>query len=436
MNTFQTGLLLAFGFLVIVAVLVFSGVLPGAKGPNEGIGGVVVVWGPYPTETVDTALREFKRQYEKEFTLTYVAKNPATLEQQFVEALAAGEGPDLVILPHTSLLRQQNKLVQLPYTSLPERTYTDTFLRAGALYLDTTGIWALPFAVDPLVLYYNVDRLSAARLAAPPTTWAELQTQVPSLSTADRSGNLLSSAIPLGNFGNINHAKDILALLIMQTGNPIVSRVNDGYQARLGGNVGGQTNNASTEALGFFHRFSDPANPLYSWNAAQPEARDAFVRGQTAFYLGYASELPRLRQQNPQLNLDAASVPQLSASAALTFGRLDGLSLVRGSRNAATAVRAAYLLTSKEASQALVPAAGLVPARIDILRILPPGAIEATFYQAAIMSRAWLDPDPERTREIFRAMSDSIRAGAQSPESAIGAAVNQLNALLANFSAS
>ena len=50
-----------------------------------------------------------------------------------------------------------------------------------------------------------------------------------------------------------------------------------------------------------------------------PESLDAFVRGQTAFFFGYAYHLPFIRARAPKLNFNIVSVPQVNSQAPVNF---------------------------------------------------------------------------------------------------------------------
>ena len=437
MSTFQLTLIGLFIFFLIFGVLVFSGILPGFRPPQGGQGGTVTLWGTFAADDFDGAFESFREAHKGEFTLNYEAKDARTLSAELVEALASGAGPDLVILPQAELYAQLNKLLPLPYEAFPERNFRDAFIREAELYLGQDGIFALPTVVDPLVMFVNKDLLAAARLPQVPKTWADLQAVIKNLTIADAAGNLTQSAIALGHFQNVAHAKDILAMLMMQAGNPIVAGSEAGLGPVLRQSLGFAPGAGSPtlEALAFFGRFADPANSLYSWNSAQPNSRDAFARGQLAFYLGYASEWPRLRQQNPQLNFDVAQVPQpaapsgAAASRTLTFGRLYGVSVLKGSSNPVTAWQGAGLLAGAEGTRTLSALTGLPAARNDQLGALPREPEKTVFNQAAIVSRGWWDPAPAETERIFRQLIEQIQIRRVQPAAALEQAEREMSLL-------
>lgn len=435
MNGFQLGILGIFIAALIIGVLIFAGVLPGFRAPTGGAGGTVVWWGTIPADKIQLMLETIRRDYKDQFTLDYVEKNPATLESDLLEALALGRGPDLVTLTSDILLRQADKLQPIPYASYSKQTFKDTFvlgthIRDWELLFGRDGTFGLPLYVDPLVLYYNQDLMANAKVPVRPRTWKNLADVIKLLTQTDGRGNIGQGAIALGSFNNIKNAKELLALLILQSGNPIVARRNGDPAVTLKDSFGFNKQPAG-EAIGFFLRFTDPANTLYSWNSSQGEARDTFLRGKLVMYLGFGSEAGKLTAQNPQLNFDLALPPQREVGGReLTIGRFTFLALPRGAKNPTTAYQVASLLSGPELDKMIALAVNLPPARNDLLRALPTDSNLALLYQAAIVTRDWLDPAPDKTQGIFRRLVESIALGRIEPARAVNDADVELQALL------
>src|SRR3989344_4219405 len=127
-KTFQIVLLLVFGVFVIIAVIVFAVGRTGSEG--DTIGGEVTVWGTFPEQTMNTLFGDIALEHNN-FQISYVEKGTATFEDELVQALASGRGPDLAIIPHTMILAQKERLKPIPFTVLDERTFSDTFIDAG-----------------------------------------------------------------------------------------------------------------------------------------------------------------------------------------------------------------------------------------------------------------------------------------------------------------
>lgn len=432
MSTFQLGILIAFMAFLAIAVLLFAGVIPGFRTPTGGYGGEVTLWATIPDPVIRPIIDRVNQEHSKEFTLRYVAQNKATYEQVLIDALASGKGPDIFALPQDLIVKHEDKIFTIPFASLSERTFKDTFAEEGELYLTKEGVIALPFSIDPIVMYWNRDIFSGEGLSNPPLYWDEFLTLSPALTNIDQSKNVLRATVALGAFDNIDNAKDILALLFLQAGSTIISRGEQGFSPTL---LERNTANQSPaeSALRFYTEFSNPSQNIYSWNRALPSSRDMFTRGDLAVYFGYASERDAILKKNPHLNVDVALVPQIrDEKVRKTFGRMTGLAIAQNSKNIQTAFSAAYLMTGPDIGGAIAEALTLPPARRDLLSKKPTDAFGAVFYDSALISRAWLDPDPKETYTIWKEMIEGVSSGRFKVGEALFSASQQLGSLRSN----
>jgi ABC-type glycerol-3-phosphate transport system substrate-binding protein len=420
LSALQVGLLFLSGFAAVFAVLVFAGVIPWFGGKSSQFKGEVVLWGTTPEAAVRSFFEDFNEAHENEFSVRYVAKSVDTFDTALVEALASGIGPDMIFLPHDLVIRHQDKVLLLPYESFSLRNFKDTFIDAGELYTDSQGIIAFPITVDPLVMYWNKDFLSSHGRAVPPRFWDEFLTFAPALSSQTQTGDIKESAVAMGESANIKHAKEVLSMLMLQTGNPIVQRNDKGLFTSVLDNGRGDTILSAGSALRFYTEFSNPSKLAYSWNRSLPEAKDFFVSGKLALYFGFASELPDIRAKNPHLNIDVAQIPQIrDESLRATFGSLSGVAVLKTSNNPTAAFQALFALTKQEASLPFATIVSKAPVLRSALLNAPADPFTSVFYSSAPMSRAWLDPDRNATDLIFKTMVDEVTSGRAGENDAI-----------------
>ncbi|MDO8492159.1 MAG: extracellular solute-binding protein, partial [bacterium] len=360
LTQFQIILLAIFGFFIVAGVLFFA-LYRGGAGQDLP---PLVLWGTYPKQMMDSFLggEVFQGQPIK---FTYVEKDEATLDQEFTKALADGAGPDLLILPQNLLIKEQSRLVTIDQKTLSERNFKDIFIEGSELFLGGNGALGIPFSVDPLVMYWNRTLFTNAGLPEPPKTWDQFFALVPKLTEYDQGGNIRKSAVALGSFQNITNAKEILATLLLQAGTSIVSIVDGKLVVVLQENSGGGASPAES-ATAFYTGFSDAAKGNYSWNRAQPSSSRAFVDGTLATYFGFSSELPQIRQKNPNLNFDVAPLPQLkNAKTKQTYGKFTAVVIPRQAKSPPSSLNGAALLTSAPILTAFAEASGLPPVRRD-----------------------------------------------------------------------
>ena len=425
MSKFQIILLVIFGAFIIIAVAAFS-LYRGSNANNVA----VTVWGDISSRDFNLLLNTSFFSQDRTQSVKYVEKSVETIETEFTEALARGIGPDLIIITQDKFWKEKPKLAVIPYGSISERDFKTTFVEEGELFLDQTGLYALPLSIDPMVLYYNRDLLSAAGQARPIAYWDEIYAAALNLSKRDAAGNLITSVIALGEARNIPHAKDILSLLLLQAGTPITSQTASELRSQISNNFSLPVSPAES-AFDFYTQFSNQTKVFYSWNRSLINAQTHFTSGDSAYYLGFASELRVLRNKNPTLNFGVALVPQSRVSGkTITFGRLRGVFISRGSRNPSAALVVATKLISKESALFLSQTLFLPPARRDLLSEKPTDAILSVFYDAALQSRGWLDPDTTATKLIFHEAIESITSGRARTLEAVNKVNRDLDALI------
>ena len=414
--------------LIIVGVIIFA---TGGFGSSGKESGNVVIWGTIGAGEFTNFLQNSQIANDKTVTVTYVEKNENTFDQDFVEALATLKGPDLFFLPQDSIVKHHDKVITIPFQSYPERTFKENFVEEGELFLTSTGALALPFIVDPMVMYWNRDTFSSAGLSVPPKHWSEMYDLSVQLSKKDNNLNIIKSTVALGEYTNITHAKELIGLLTMQAGSPIVVRREDDSLNNLLNNPLNFPVAPANRAVSFYTEFSNPLKPYYSWNRSLPSSKSFFLSGDLALYFGFASELADLRLKNPNLNFDVAPVLQSKdADKIITFGKIIGLAVPKSSKNVAGAFKVASLMTSASSIGELSKITGLPPVRRELLVNKPQENYLSVFYDGAIQSRGWLSPEASKVDPIFKEMIESITGGRAMPSEAINKASSQIDLLL------
>ena len=408
MSTFQIAILAVFAALAVAGVGIFAFVVGGQQ--TETIG-AVEMWGTFDEAAVSAVLRQLSEGDSRFKNITYIEKKPETYSKELTEALAANRGPDVYILRHDDAIRDAAKLTPISYEALPKEQFNNTFIQGAEPFLSLDGVLAIPLLVDPLVMYWNRDILSTAGFSQPPATWDELYNFATKVTKKDDTNSIIKSAIALGEYQNVTHAKDIITLLMLQAGGTITRYQGDELISSLGSRSN-EAQQPSEAALRFFTEFANPSNAFYSWNRAQRESRSAFGANALALYLGRASEEPLLRQANPNLNFAVAAVPQLKTREySLNVGTVYALAIPRTSKNPGGAQQAVYILASQQSSLLFAQAIGIPSARRDVLNAGATG-LDEVFNMQAIITRAWIDPDPDKTGELFRAMIEGVTSGA------------------------
>jgi ABC-type glycerol-3-phosphate transport system substrate-binding protein len=416
-----------FIFVAVVALLVFAGVI-NVGGDSEQAQGEVTVWGTIPFSVMQ---KYIDQTVTSDLRVNYQVQDVATYESDLVNAIAAGRGPDLFIMPHEQILRNKDKVFEVPYGNFPRRDFTRRYIRASELFLTETGVMALPVAVDPLVMYYNKNLMDSAFVLDVPEFWDQVLPFTESISVSDANGRVSISGAALGTYENVNHAKSIISALMIQNGNRFVDTDPSSGKYRSTLALNQDKSLESQQTLQYYTSFSNINNANYSWNEALPTSTDMFIAGDLALYFGPASELTDIRRKNPNLDFDVALLPQLSErSNKSTFGSLTGIAISKQSPNIAGALQVASALTGPDIAGALSAEINQIPARVDLLRDRPDEAYLTLFYNSAIISDAWIDPSFNATSDLMRSMVRNINTGALSVSESISRSHVDLNTIL------
>lgn len=205
--------------------------------------------------------------------------------------------------PETTITVDQ---VTMPTLSGVKANFVGTVVNDAVM--DGT-LYGLPLALDTLAIYYNKDLLDKAGIPLPPKNWNEFLDAVKKSTKFSKEGDIIQSGVALGTGKNIDHVFDIMSLFMMQNG-VTIARGNAVVFAPPAdtSEVAGLS---IIQALRFYTDFADSTKEVYTWNDGLGSSFDAFTRGKSVFYIGFASDLPRIQGAAPQMNLDVIPMPQL-----------------------------------------------------------------------------------------------------------------------------
>ncbi len=426
MSKFQISVIGIFILCIILGVALFANYK--SSNQDDGIP-VITIWGTFPASTFATYVQQINSTRQTQFSVNYVQKSLSNFDNDFIQTLARGQGPDVILVPQDFVSKHTDKLVPIPYTILTERDFKNSYISEAELYLTSRGALAVPFTIDPLVMYWNRDIFNNVGIATPPIYWDEFASVIKKINQKDTNSNIRRSAIALGEFNNIDHAREILSALFLQAGNPITAQ-GEVIESTLGDRkyAGIQS---STPAVAFFTQFSNPQNSQYSWNRSLPSSKSWFLSGNLATYFGFASELFNLRDKNPNIDFDVAPLPQArTGKNRVTYGSMYGFSIVRTAVDQLGAYTVLQILTAPDSLALLSDLMYLPPVRRDMIATGSTDPYQVIFYNSALVSKNWLDKDPSKSSTIFQNMIESITSGRVDVRTAINTASDSLDLYL------
>lgn len=425
LSSFQIILTAIFGVIAVVAMLVFSGVLPGYKkqGGSKGPTIQVSLWGPLPDGQISRVLSGVNKE-NKPYNINYTEIPAHSYEETVVNALASGKGPDFWIISQDMILKNKDRISVIPFLVYPERNFRDNFVDISSLLIEPKGegLTGIPFLADPLIMYWNKDLFSSAGLSQPPKNWDDFAEAVTVFTQKNDVGNIVQSGTALGELSNIKNGKDILSMLMIQSDNPIIKVDNVNNLKIVLGDDDNAGNNPAVSAINFFNSFSDPSKDIYSWNKALTEAGDMFAKGSLAMYFGYASELPDILERNPHLNFDIAEVPQIKGDKTKTsFAKMYSFAIMKNISQAKkqAVINSVLFITSANVAKSFSQETGLASLRRDLLSERTTDAYFGLVNKAVVMAKSWLEPDGAEVRRIFKDMIESTASGSLSADASV-----------------
>lgn len=313
---------------IVPVVLVVTGVLKGKQQTVNPI--TMTVWGTEDDERGIAAMIAKYRQTRSYVNIVYTKVRSEEYANELISAWAKGTGPDVFFVPSAWIGQMTQYAVPMPSnltvpqvitsknwlgTSTKVTTVTKAAPSLASLqnqYIEAAmddvirdgQVWGLPLSMDTIVTYYNKDLTNNAKIFEPASTWDRLQSQVTSnhLTITDEQGRLVQSGVALGTTTNLPYATDLLTLLMMQNGSPMITA---DRQAHL-------SDDNSLQALRFFLSFAQAKKSNYSWDETQTSARDAFIQGKVGYFFGTLAD--RAAIEASSLNWGVAPMLHIRAS--------------------------------------------------------------------------------------------------------------------------
>ena len=403
-----------------------AAILPGCKEPTKKA--ELEFWGVFDDSDVYQPLIEaFNKEFPK-IKIKYYKKTYQTYEDDLLEAMASGRGPDIFMLHHTWLSRYEDKIWAAPPALVSQKEIQDNFVDVVADDFVKDGyITAIPLSVDTLALYYNKDIFNTSGIPQPPTTWDEFLNDVEELTIKDERGNIVRAGAALGTARNINRSTDILALLMLQSGAQMVNQ----QKTKAAFNQKTGDFNPGQRALEFYTDFANPGKSIYTWNTRMDYSIDSFSQGKTAMMLNYSYQLPVIRAKSPYLNFGIAPMPQIKESTkALNYANYWGLTVSRNCQNSEEAWQFIAWLTEKEKAKKYLELAEKPTARRDLILWQKNDPDLGVFAEQALTAYSWEQVDNSAIEQYLADMIESVVLGQATIKEALDRAANEVTLLM------
>lgn len=418
--------------LAAVSVVLLSAGCGGGGNAQQEI--TLKIWKPFVDSDKMGVIISAYRKTHPNVKIEYTKKNIENYESDLLNALAAGNGPDIFSINNTWLPQYLDKITPASDKLFTVRDYKEQFVDvvANDLIRDNK-IYGTAMWVDSLGLYYNKDLLGTAGISTPPKTWDQLARDVRKIKTQDSTGYFTRSGVAMGNVSNVNRAQDIVYLLMLQAG--AIPWSADGRTPQFANNIqrSGQSVNPGVLGVDFYTSFANPARENYNWNADSDYSIDAFANGRAAYLYGYSYTREQILAKAPNLNFDVANVPQYDLGQPSVNYASYYAEVV--SKQAGTAVQAAAwdflkFATSKEALDAYYAKDKQPSSRRDLIALQTSDLQIGVFAHANLTAKSFPKYDEAKFDGIFAEVINNILLGGQTVDNALARAQTQAGALV------
>lgn len=424
-------------FILLVVLVLFIVTRPEKKPAATP---TITIWDSFDSED---NFREIFDQYlaeNKDLEIKFIKKDPAKFEEESINAFAAGQGPDIWVVPNNWLPKHHDKLSTLAEKELDSKhkksndeTFKNTFLDVA--YQDCVieaQVYGLPLFIDSLSLFYNTELfnvkiseyakahtgqdISTVRqlFNNPPKTWEDLSEFIKYYG---------AGAIALGGARNVEHASGILTAMMLQYGAKMTTDDKTAALFHASNNAFSDLAYPGTKALSFYTSFGSRDDPNFTW-ADNTSDYQAFTSGQLAMYLGWSRQAQDIKKDSGR-PAEVTALPQFKESKnPQDLANYQVLTVPKTSQNAEKAWDLILYITNPQIQMKYLVKSGLPNSRKDKIQ----GSNNFIDIQNQY-SATWYNPEPKKAEEIFREAIRAVLAG-ENPQTVLEGAAAQVTNLL------
>ena len=322
--------------LIIVGVVIFILILattillllnrgrretPIVGGPDTGDGIIIEgqveldYWGLWePPSVVQPLIDEFEDK-NPNIKINYSQQNFSNYESRLFTRLQQAAGatepaPDIFRIHNTWTPKYYNYLSPVPTQVMSSEEYTQKFYPTAVSDFTAKdgNIYAIPWYIDGLVVFYNKQLLSAAGVQKPPDDWDSFFELAQRLTQKDASGRILKSGLAIGTSRNINHSAEIMAYLLVLEGVEVM----DETRTRV------TLNTPRVQRV--FETYTDFARGDDAiWSSTLRTDLEMFFAGNLAMMIAPSWRTFDIIEAAPTIEFDTAALPQLQANSEDVF---------------------------------------------------------------------------------------------------------------------
>ncbi len=396
----------AVGFIFIFLLFGVFDIIPVFRtaGPRVDL----TFWGVENENSFDSLIKRYQSLYPN-VSIKYIRFGSQDYERRLVNALAAGEGPDIFMFRSDWLMEHSLKLTPHLEDQMDVFKLRNLFPQVvEENFVLNNKVYALPLSIDTLALYYNRDIFDRRGVVSPPKTWSRFRDIV--------FDNKISAGFG-GTSSTVPQAPDIISLLMLQSE---VKMVSDDLKSAVFG-----LNRQALDVLNFYIQFTSP----------NESSLDAFSAGRLGMMIDYSAAKQYIKNKNPHLNFEVALVPQFNLDKPVSFASYYGLAVSRAIERSETRKREAlnfvlFLTTNEEMAEHYALVSNRPPALRSLIERYIDHPEYGVFAKQALTARSWPQVDKEKVFSIFDDMIRLSRTKEFGPRRALEKAASEITSLM------
>jgi len=352
-----------------------------------------------------------------------------------IEQIADGTAPDIFSIRNEWLPYMVNQIYPLPDKMMSLAEYENEFAQVVIDdFVVGRKIYALPFFMDNLILFYNPQIMQQAGWFKPPATWQDVKNIAPSLTKTYDNGDLVQSAINLGlDYNSIPRFAEIIAALIMQYGGEMVSFDREKIAFNLPAPEPKLFFCPGVEAVKLYTSFADRQSANFTYTNDKnldgsrkfPSDVQAFGEKKMAMLIHYGYMGLFFNKFYPNLDFKVAPLPQIRLSSPVTISKYWGETVSKYSEYPEIAWDFINFAVQKKQLKYMAKATNRIPSRRSLWVDYIDDFYKPIVHQAEY-SKSWYRVNPEKAVEVFADMVNNVLYFGVAPEIAIQTAARDM----------
>lgn len=434
--------------IVVVGLVVWEIIKPKTVIPKNIN---LTIWGVWDESSDLGSIINSYRKNHPYVSIKYSKIRYEEYEDMLLKAWATDTGPDIYAIPNSWVTKYSADFI----TPLPKSTRVAYYTTKKVLFQTETKIeyrkensltasdikrnfvdvvygdiiiggkiYAMPFGISTLVMFYNRELLDQAHVVQPPKTWNEFTNLIPRIAIVDEQNNIVRAGAALGTYDNISQAGDIVTLLMLQNGTTMVSGDKITFSHA---SAADPTFFPGAEALRFYTDFALPEKMVYTWNDQMPDALDFFASGQLAFFFGYKYQEPDILAKSRGINYGIASMPQINLDNEINYANYWVYTVANKTSHSNEAWNFLQYAANESRVSNYLTASHQTSALRSILNEQLKDPEQSVHAQQALTAQSWYHgKKPQAAENHFLEMIASVVDDSNSISSAITTAANKI----------